>query len=52
MRIEIRSLKKEDPFEDLISLSQDFFQGYEAYHQEFFKIDRLTDEDIRAYFTH
>ena len=52
MRIEIRPLKKEDSFEDLFSLSQDFFQTYENYHQEFFKIDRLKNEDIRAYFTH
>lgn len=52
MRIEIRSLKKDDPFEDLISLSRDFFGEYEGYHQEFFKLDRLNDKDIQAYFTH
>jgi ribosomal protein S18 acetylase RimI-like enzyme len=48
--IEIRSLHKNDPFDDLISLSREFFREYEAHHKDFFKIDNLKDEDIVGYF--
>jgi len=49
--IEIRTLGKEDVFDDLISLSRLFFEEYQAHHKEFFKIDNLRDEDIIRYFT-
>jgi hypothetical protein len=35
--IEIRSLQKTDPFDDLVSLSREFFHEYEAYHKDFFQ---------------
>jgi len=50
--IKIRSLQKDDGFNDLISLSHDFFNEYETHHKEFFKIDNLRDEDIIRYFSH
>jgi ribosomal protein S18 acetylase RimI-like enzyme len=49
--IKIRSLHKNDPFDDLVSLSREFFREYEAHHKDFFKIDHLKDEDIVGYFT-
>ena len=49
--IETRSLNKDDNFDDLISLSREFFREYEAYHKDFFKIDNLKDENIVGYFT-
>jgi ribosomal protein S18 acetylase RimI-like enzyme len=52
MMIEIRSLRKDDGFDDLILLSHAFFAEYEAHHKDFFKIDDLKDEDIISYFTH
>jgi ribosomal protein S18 acetylase RimI-like enzyme len=48
--IEIRPLNKDDRFDDLLSLSREFFHEYEAHHQDFFKIDRLKDENILGYF--
>jgi len=33
--IEIRSLTLDDPFDDLISLSRQFFQEYQAHHKDF-----------------
>jgi ribosomal protein S18 acetylase RimI-like enzyme len=49
--IKIRPLQKEDSFENLISLSKDFFEEYESFHEDFFKIDRLRDRDIVDYFS-
>ncbi len=49
--IHIRALRQEDDFRDLIALSRDFFQGYEAYHEEFFKIEQLDDNQIVGYFS-
>lgn len=49
--IEIRSLNKDDNFDDLISLSRDFFREYEAHHRDFFRIDNLKDEHAVGYFT-
>jgi ribosomal protein S18 acetylase RimI-like enzyme len=49
--IEIRSLSRNDSFDDLVSLSREFFCEYEAHHKDFFKIDHLKDEDIVGYFT-
>ena len=49
--IHIRVLRREDDFGDLIALSKDFFQEYEAHHQDFFKIDHLSDQDIVDYFS-
>ena len=48
---EIRSLRKDDKFNDLISLSREFFEEYESHHENFFKIDRLSDSDIVNYFS-
>jgi len=49
--IYIRELRREDDLHDIITLSRDFFQEYEAYHQDFFKIDQLSDSDIVNYFS-
>jgi len=49
--IEIRPLSKNDDFDDLISLSREFFQEYEAHHKDFFKIAKLEDGDILSYFS-
>lgn len=49
--IHIRTLQREDDFDDLIALSRDFFREYEAYHQDFFQIEGLNDSDIVAYFS-
>jgi ribosomal protein S18 acetylase RimI-like enzyme len=49
--VEYRPLVKTDDFTDLLSLSREFFNEYESYHKEFFKIDRLSDDDIIAYFS-
>ena len=48
---EIRSLRKDDNLNDLISLSREFFEEYESHHENFFKIDRLSDSDIVNYFS-
>ncbi len=47
---EIRSLSKEDGYDVLISLSHLFFEEYQSHHEDFFKIDNLTDDDIISYF--
>jgi ribosomal protein S18 acetylase RimI-like enzyme len=47
----IRRLRKEDSFDDLIELSRQFFEEYEVYHDEFFEIDQLNDDDIVGYFS-
>jgi ribosomal protein S18 acetylase RimI-like enzyme len=49
--VEYRPLVKTDDFSDLLSLSREFFNEYESYHKEFFKIDCLSDDDIIAYFS-
>ncbi len=49
--IEIRPLRINDSFEDLIALSRAFFKEYEEHHKDFFKIDKLRDEDIVDYFS-
>ena len=49
--IEIRGLEIDDNFEDLISLSREFFNEYEVYYKDFFKIDNLKDEHIISYFS-
>ena len=49
--IEVRFLNEEDSFNDLISLSREFFLEYEAHHKDFFKIDKLQDENVVGYFT-
>lgn len=48
--IAIRVLNKNDYFDDLLQLSREFFMEYEAYHPYFFKIDHLTDDDVKIYF--
>lgn len=51
----IRILRREDDFPaliaDLIALSGDFFREYQAHHQDFFHVDRLSDSDIVDYFS-
>ncbi len=49
--VSIRRLQKEDDFNELIALSREFFEEYEAHHEAFFKIDRLRDSDIVEYFS-
>jgi ribosomal protein S18 acetylase RimI-like enzyme len=49
--IEIRSLQKDDRLDDLISLSMEFFQEYESHHEDFFRIDELSEGDIVGYFS-
>ena len=49
--IQIRTLRQEDDLHDLIALSRDFFQEYEAYHDEFFKIEQLDEDSIVDYFS-
>jgi ribosomal protein S18 acetylase RimI-like enzyme len=49
--VEYRPLLKTDDFRDLLSLSREFFNEYESYHKEFFKIDHLSDDDIISYFS-
>lgn len=48
---EIRSLRKDDNLDDLILLSREFFAEYEFHHEDFFKIDTLSDSDIVGYFS-
>ncbi len=50
--IHIRALQPEDDFHDLIALSRDFFEEYEAYHEDFFRIEQLDDSNITDYFSH
>jgi ribosomal protein S18 acetylase RimI-like enzyme len=49
--IEIRKLSNEDNFKNLIYLSREFFQEYQAYHKDFFALDELKDEHIIDYFS-
>lgn len=50
MRVTVRRLHGEQDFDELCGLSRVFFAEYEAHHGEFFKLDRLADGDVRAYF--
>jgi ribosomal protein S18 acetylase RimI-like enzyme len=49
--IEIRTLLKDDDLHDLIVLSRQFFEEYEAHYEEFFQIDDLRDSDIIQFFS-
>ena len=49
--IEIRSLRKDDALDDLVSLSREFFEEYESHHDDFFTIDVLRDDDIVDFFS-
>ena len=49
--IEIRKLSNEDNFKNLIYLSREFFQEYQAHHKDFFALDELKDEHIINYFS-
>jgi ribosomal protein S18 acetylase RimI-like enzyme len=49
--VKIRPLRKDDSFEDLIELSNAFFEEYESFHKDFFNIDHLRDSDIVDYFS-
>lgn len=49
--IVIRALQQAEDFTDLITLSRQFFDEYEAHHPDFFKIDKLKDEDVISYFS-
>ena len=48
---EIRALRPQDDLRDLIELSMSFFDEYEDHHEEFFKIDRLSESHIVEFFT-
>lgn len=48
---DIRTLRKGDNLDDLIALSRDFFEEYEVHHEDFFKIDRLCENDIVDFFS-
>ena len=48
---DIRALQKDDDLHDLIVLSKEFFDEYEAHHEEFFQVDDLHDSDIVEFFT-
>ncbi len=47
----IRALTKNDDLGDLLALSREFFQEYEAYHDDLFGIDQLRDSDIVDFFS-
>jgi ribosomal protein S18 acetylase RimI-like enzyme len=49
--LEIRPLIESDDLNDLISLSREFFEEYESHHEDFFKIDNLSEINIVNYFT-
>ena len=49
--IEIRPLRKDDEFKDLVSLSREFFEEYGSHHKGFFALDALRDDDIVSYFS-
>ena len=49
--MEIRKLKSDDNFDELVLLSTEFFKEYESYHDYFFEIDELLKEHIIGYFT-
>jgi len=49
--VEIRPLEKEDPLDELITLSREFFGEYQSHHPDFFKIDQLHDQDVVDYFS-
>ncbi len=49
--IHVRALRPEDDLHDLIALSREFFQEYEAYHEDFFKIEQLKESNIVDYFS-
>jgi len=48
--IEIKALENTDSFDDLISLSKNFFEDYQSHDGELFDIDNLQDEHILTYF--
>jgi ribosomal protein S18 acetylase RimI-like enzyme len=39
-----------DAFDDLFALSRAFFAEYASHHKEFFELDSLSKQDVRAYF--
>jgi ribosomal protein S18 acetylase RimI-like enzyme len=47
----IRELLKTDNIDQLVILSKAFFYEYETYHDFFFRIDTLGEEDISNYFS-
>jgi ribosomal protein S18 acetylase RimI-like enzyme len=49
--IQIRALRQNDDFHDLIALSREFFREYEVHHDNFFAIGQLHDGDIIGYFS-
>ena len=49
--VSLRRLQKEDDFHGLGALSKEFFEEYEAHHEEFFKVDTLCDSDIVGFFS-
>ena len=48
--IDTRTLQKDDDLHDLIVVSRQFFEEYQAHHKEFFHVDDLHDNDIVEFF--
>ena len=48
--VTIRELRKDDDFGAVLALCRDFFAEYETHHEEFFRLDNLTDDDISGRF--
>jgi len=49
--ITIRTLSDTDSIQELLALSRQFFEEYQAHHHTFFTIDRLDREHVQDYFT-
>lgn len=48
--VDIRRLQKDDDLQDLVTLSQMFFEEYSTHHKDFFRIDKVNAEEIIGYF--
>ena len=46
----IRELQPDDDLKAVLALCRDFFLEYESHHEEFFKIENLSDTDISGKF--
>jgi ribosomal protein S18 acetylase RimI-like enzyme len=49
--VEIRKLQAGGDLGDLVALSKAFFREYEGHHEELFRLEALSDEEIVAYFS-
>jgi ribosomal protein S18 acetylase RimI-like enzyme len=50
LNVLIKELDTKDNFSELFELSKDFFYEYEGHNKEYFKIDKLVEDDINNYF--